>query len=57
MARWLCGYMAMGLCSYMTRGVLQILRDRDDRRIFGGFEIFDLGKFLGRRILASIFFR
>ena len=31
-------------------------RDRDNRRIWGGVEIFDFGIFLGRNILVSIFF-
>ena len=48
-------------CSLSSQGggrgrVLRILIDRDDRRILGGFEIFDFGIFLGRKILASIFF-
>ena len=38
------------------KGVLWISSDRDDWRIFRGFEIFDFGIFLGRKILASIFF-
>lgn len=35
-------------------GVFQISSDRGDGRIFGGFEIFDLGIFWGMKILASI---
>ena len=35
--------------------ILRISSDRDDRRFFGGFEIFDFGIFWGRKILASIF--
>ena len=35
--------------------VLQNSSDRDGSKDFGGFEIFDFGIFLGRKILASIF--
>ena len=39
-----------------TQGeVLRISSERDDRRIFGGFEIFNFGIFVGWKILASIF--
>ena len=41
--------------THLPRGLLRISSDRDDRRIFGGFEIFDLGIFLGRKILANNF--
>ena len=37
-------------------GVLRISSDGDDRRIFGGFEIFDSGIFLGRKIWQVFFF-
>ena len=37
-------------------GVLGILKDGDDRRIFHGFEIFDTGMFLGRKTWKVFFF-
>ena len=36
-------------------GVLRISSDGDDRRIFLGFEIFDSGIFLGRKIWQVFF--
>ena len=42
-------------CLPQGGGVLWISSDRDDRRIFWGFEIFDFGIFGGRKVLASIF--
>ena len=36
-------------------GVLQVSSNRDDRKIFWGFEIFNFGIVGGRKILASIF--
>ena len=51
MATWLWGYAAT-----LPWGVLQISSDRDDRRIWGvGVEIFYIGNFLGKKILATCF--
>ena len=48
-------------CSLSSQGggrgrVLRILIDRDDRRILGGLKFSISGFFLGRKMLASIFF-
>ena len=36
-------------------GYSGISSDRDDQRIFWGVEIFDIGNFLGKKILATCF--
>lgn len=43
------------LPGYSPRGVLEISSDRDDGRIFLGFEIIDSGIFLGRKNFGKYF--